>query len=157
MKCFTYNKNKITAGVLSTDSKTELKTCALSINMPADWDIETFLDLIKSKEYCDILLYCNVKISEGDSNSSVFPEDCILLYCTDKATDITNIENSCLEIRTEGTDVCYVLFNNSILFDVESSKYIINNKGSAVITNKLDHNTDSTNLDDEPEEFIISL
>lgn len=156
MRCFTYNKNKIASGVLSTDFKTNLKTCALSINMPADWDVETFLELIKSKEYCDILLYCNVKITEGDSNSSVFPEDCILLYCMNKAMYITNIENSCLEIRTEGTDICYVLFNDSALFDAETSKYIINDNGSAIITNTLNHNLDSK-VDENLEEFIISL
>ena len=159
MKCYTYTNNTIDSGVFSSDKKTKLFTCAFSINMPEDWDTESFLNLIKSKDFCDILLYCNTKITEGDSNSSVFPPDCLLVCCKDKAVDMLNMYDSCLEIRTEGLDIYYVLFNNSILFDEKSNKYIINKEGSLELSDKIEDLPEDPYLDvdADPEEFIISL
>lgn len=159
MKCFTYSNNKLNEGVLSTDKKIKLKTCAFSINMPEDWDTDSFLTLIKSKDLCDVLLYCNTKITEGDSNSSVFPSDCVLLCCKGLALDVENVWNSCLEIRTENLDIYYVLFVNSVLFDEKNKIFIKNTEGSLELLKKLDKSLEDEHLDinADPEEFIISL
>lgn len=158
MKCYTYNKNKINKGVSDTYTNKLLNTCALSISMPEDWDVSSFLNYVKNKDYCDILLYCNTKLVDGDSESSIFPADCVLLCCLDKALIMENIDNSCLEIRTENLNIYYVLFNNSMLFDSASSKYIKNVEGTLCILNDNPVCDDTTDeLGTDPDEYVISL
>lgn len=132
MKCYTYAAGKTTTGV-SHLGQTK-KTCALKLNIPRDWDADQILADIQSKKYADILLYCACDVVDGDSLSSVFPEDCFLIYCPD-ITIMDNHNNSCYEVLVNAAGAYYVLFSDSMLVDTDKSVAIINEGGKPKISN----------------------
>lgn len=130
MKCYTYVSGRTTAGI-NHNGGTK-KTCAIKLNIPYDWDADRFMANIQHKESADIFLYCVSEIVEGDSLSSVFPENCFLIHCPE-LTDISNYNCSCFEITINESGAYYVLFENSILKDTTTSSYIINENGKPKI------------------------
>ena len=131
MKCYTYLSGKLTAGI-NHNGETK-KTCAIKINIPYDWDADSFMANIQQKIYADIFLYCVSEIVDGHSVSSVFPENCFLLHCPE-LVNMDNLNCSCLEIAINESGAYYVLFENSSLKDTATGSCIINDSGKPKIT-----------------------
>jgi hypothetical protein len=130
MNCFTYTNGETLPG-FSLNGENQ-KTCAFTLNIPYDWDADELINRLKNYSQADILLYSCVQICEGNSVSSVFPENCVMLASGD-IFSLVNYDASCLEVLAEADRIVYIMFNNSELYDTESGKYIRNNDGTLEI------------------------
>lgn len=127
MKCYTYTNGETLSGIQDANGENQ-NTCAITINAPLDWDVDELVMRIQNKSQSDILLYCCATLTEGDSVSSVFPDDCVLLRCTDPL-HIENCDNSCLEVRATVDVLDLVLFNQSSVLDEATRTLITNHEG----------------------------
>ena len=133
MRCYTYDNHTLTAGCII--SGTNQKTCSFNLSIPEDWDVDRLQQLLKSEAVSDTLLHGVARLSVGDSVSSVFPQGCITIKCTD-VIYINNVHNSCLEVVADDSETVYVLFDGSCLHDGKTNKYIINHNGELTVSDK---------------------
>lgn len=129
MRCYTRSSGKTTTGIV-INGKNQ-KTCAINLNIPYDWDDVGYIQHLRDKSLADILLYGCTELVNGDSCSSVFPEDCVLIRFMD-ISDVENINNSCMELNLSAESVDLILYEDSCLFDESTKTYLINSKGKIV-------------------------
>ena len=151
MKAYTYTDGKITAGTELPGIGNQ-KTCALTLNIPCDWDVDTFISRLKGREHADLMLYCCVTLSQGDSISSVFPETCVLLNCSDPLL-LENHLNSCFELYFDDTTALYILMDGSELLDTKANVYIRNDSGKL----KLHQDSSLVEEEDDTEDTVLIL
>lgn len=133
MNCYTYTDGETLPGFnLNGENQ---KTCAFTLNVPYDWDVDELIARLKNHSQADILLYSCVEVCKGDSVSSVFPENCIMITSSD-IFSLNNHDNSCLEVIADADRVVYVLFDGSELYDTETGKYIRNSNGTPEVLDR---------------------
>lgn len=130
MKCFIYSSGTPHAGLVLHGKET--KTCAITLNIPCDWNWNTFEDILRARDTADVFLHGCTELTEGDSCSSIFPSDCVLVRCDD-ITAIHNVDNSCLELNLKHNSIDFILYSNSSLYDEVADQYIINQSGEIEI------------------------
>ena len=121
MLCYTYNNGNLTEG-WQLAGKNQ-KTCAFTLKIPVDWDVNEFQNRLINQTFCDTTLHCVAMLCEGDSVNSVFPAGCVALVSNDPV-HMDNINNSCTIIAADGDSVTYVLFDQSCLYDTRNSQFI---------------------------------
>ena len=126
MNCYTYTNGETLPGF--TSNGINQKTCAFTLKIPYDWDADEIISRLKNRSHADILLYSCVDICQGNSVSSVFPENCIAI-CSPEIFTLENYDDSCLEVTADADRVIYILFEDSELFDSATDKYICNAGG----------------------------
>lgn len=126
MKCFTYTHGETLPGF--NLNGVNQKTCAFTLKIPYDWDTDELIDRLRNHSQADILLYSCVEVCEGDSVSSVFPENCLAVM-SDELFTLDNYEDSCLEVCADDAGLTFVLFDGSELYDSATGKYIRNDDG----------------------------
>lgn len=126
MNCFTYAAGETLPGF--DLNGTNQKTCAFTLKIPYDWDADEIIKRLREHSHADILLYSCVSVVEGNSVSSVFPENCIAVF-SPEIFSLTNYDDSCLEVLATAEQVVYVLFDNSELYDTATGKYLHNTDG----------------------------
>lgn len=149
MNCYTYTAGEPLPG-FSLNGINQ-RTCAFTLHIPYDWDVDELLNRLKNHSQADILLYSCVEVCEGNSVSSVFPENCIMVACED-IFSLKNQDNSCLEVLANADCVAYILFDGSELYDTEKGKYIRNADGVLEIN---DQSKRAETIEDTDDSIIL--
>jgi hypothetical protein len=160
MDVYSYNGNNVEPGDLT--GWLPKKNCRIKINFPAsmsDTVAASIMELIKSKEVADILLYGAVSFISSEEDSKLFPSTdyIILVVPSNVATKITNIDNSAFVVHADGDRVIYMLSGDSILQDVSSGILLI--KDNDTISARVDSITSvvDDNSNGEDSDWIIGL
>lgn len=136
MDVYSYNGNNVEPGDLT--GWLPKKNCRMKINFPAsmsDTVAASIMELIKSKDVADILLYGAVSFISSEEDSKLFPSnDYILLVTpTSVATKITNTDNSTYIVHADGDRVIYMLSDDSILQDTCSGVLLVKDGDSVSV------------------------
>lgn len=143
MKCFTLIDDKVEQCIDMTPFRwchkfknpVKVETAALEIFLDPVWNTQDILNKIKERSDPDALLYGIAMLSEGDTNSALFPADCFLLSLpiTGYVPDLS-MEDCSMPVVFSDSQVIRVCFREQTFIKTPNHKYIVNPDGSPAIT-----------------------